>query len=172
MTRSASLLIVAQLPESVQHWADGLRRAHYPPAKNRLAAHVTLFHGLPPSAADEVHRRLASCAADAPPLPARFAGLMDLGDGTALALECAGLQALHTDLADQLSGVIQQRDDRPLRPHVTIQAKVAPDAARQLQRDLRDLAFPPPFRLHGLASHRWTGDLWAFEREWPFRGRP
>lgn len=95
---------------------------------------------------------------------------MDLGDGTALALDCPALHDLHAELADQLSGVIQQRDDRPLRPHVTIQAKVGGEEARALQRALGDLELPPPFRLHGLATHRWTSELWAFEREWPFRG--
>lgn len=171
VTRGNSLLVVAQLPPPVQAWADALRREHYPPDRNRLAAHITLFHGLPPSAADEIHRRLAACTTRTPPLPARFSGLMDLGDGTAIALDCPRLHTLHAELAEQLSGVIQQRDDRPLRPHVTIQAKVGVQEARALQRALADLALPLPFRLHGLATHRWTGDLWAFEREWPFRGQ-
>jgi hypothetical protein len=49
-------------------WADGLRRAHYPPERNRLKAHVTLFHAFAPSLRDELHGVLRRFAAEyAPP---------------------------------------------------------------------------------------------------------
>ena len=59
-------------------WADGLRRAHYPPERNRLRAHVTLFHALPPSSEGEVRRLLGDLSAGPAP-EAELAGLMNLG---------------------------------------------------------------------------------------------
>ena len=47
--RGVPLLITAELPRDVFAWVDALRRAHYPPERNRLGAHVTLFHALPAS---------------------------------------------------------------------------------------------------------------------------
>ena len=52
------LIVTAELPDDVLAWADGLRRAHFPPERNWLVAHVTLFHALPPSVHDELVRLL------------------------------------------------------------------------------------------------------------------
>ena len=45
----APLIVTAELPADVMAWADGLRRAHFPPERNQVRAHVTLFHALPPA---------------------------------------------------------------------------------------------------------------------------
>lgn len=168
--RGAPILIVAGLPGDVLAWGDALRRRHYPPERNRLPAHVTLFHGLPPSAEGEVHRLLARVAAATPPPEGRISGLMDLGQGTAIAVDSPALCAIHRDLADSLSGLVQQKDDRPLRPHITIQNKVARDQAQALQAELSGQIPPRSFRFPALSTHRWDGESWAFERSWAFRG--
>lgn len=168
--RGAPLLITAELSSDVHQWADALRRAHYPPDRNRLAAHVTLFHALPPSAEGEVRRLLAECVRRDPP-EAIIDGLMDLGCGTAFTVDSPGMVALHDELAERLHGVIQQRDARPLRLHVTVQNKVAPAAARALQAELaRDFA-PQPFRFRGLALSHWRDEHWRMVRLYPFRGQ-
>ncbi|WP_254514684.1 2'-5' RNA ligase family protein [Novosphingobium sp. G106] len=110
--RGAPLLVTAELPADVFAWADGLRRAHYPSERNRLGAHVTLLHGLPPSAEGEVRRLLARLAGRPAP-DARIVGLMDLGRGTALEVESAAMLDLHSELAEDLRGLIQQRDTHP-----------------------------------------------------------
>ena len=71
----APLIITAQLPPAVLAWADGLRRAHFPPERNKIRAHVTLFNALPPSVEDEVRRVLARHSA-APPPPAQITAIM------------------------------------------------------------------------------------------------
>ena len=62
-----SIASAAAAAASLEEQADGLRRAHYPPERNRLRAHVTLFHALPPSAEDEIVRLLGELAAGPPP---------------------------------------------------------------------------------------------------------
>jgi hypothetical protein len=168
--RGAPLLITATLPPDVFAWADGLRRAHYPPERNRLGAHVTLFHGLPPSADAEVRRLLGELAARAAP-EARITGLMDLDRGTALAVDSPLMVALHGEMAERLRGVIQQRDDRPLRLHITVQDKVAPAAARVLQTELAADLPLLSFRFHGLALSHWRDELWRPAQLYPFRGQ-
>ncbi len=52
-------LIVAAIFGAQDHmYLDGLRRTHFPPERNRLAAHLTLFHHLPPGIGPELKRRL------------------------------------------------------------------------------------------------------------------
>ena len=168
--RGAPLLVTAELPPDVFAWADGLRQKHYPPERNRLGAHVTLFHALPPSAEPAVRTLLAEMARRRPPA-AMIAGLMDLGRGTAFAVESAEMVAIHAELAGRLHGMIQQRDDRPLRLHVTVQNKVAPAEARALQADLAATLQPRRFRFRGLALSHWRDELWRMAQLYPFRGQ-
>jgi hypothetical protein len=168
--RGAPLLITAELPPDLFAWADGLRRAHYPPERNRLGAHVTLFHGLPPSAESEVRRLLGEMAAREPP-EAWIPGLMDLGRGTAFAVESAGMTALHGELAERLRGLIQQKDTRSLRLHITVQNKVSRSEARALQADLASGLQPWRFRFRGLVLSHWRDELWRPAQLYRFRGQ-
>jgi hypothetical protein len=168
--RGAPLLITAELPPDLFAWADAVRRAHYPPQRNRLGAHVTLFHGLPPSADGEVRRLLAMLSAREPPA-AHIAGLMDLGRGTAFAVESPALVALHEEMAEHLHGIIQQRDARSLKLHITVQNKVSRDEAKALQRELAQTLDSRPFRFRGLALSHWRDDLWRMAQLYRFRGQ-
>jgi hypothetical protein len=167
--RPVPLLITAELPAAVFAWADALRRSHYPPERNRMGAHVTLFHGLPPSAEDEV-RRLMTEFARQPAPEGRVRGLMDLGGGTGFSLESPALLRLHAALAERLHGVIQQKDARPLTPHITVQNKVPRAAARALQAELAGKLWAGPFRFRGLGLSHWRDELWQLSQVFAFRG--
>ena len=168
--RGMPLLITAELPEDVLAWADGLRRDHYPPERNRLRAHVTLFHALPPSAEEEVRSLLAEFA-QAPRPDATVVALMDLGRGTAFAVDSPDMVALHEELAERLHGLVQQKDARPLRLHITVQNKVKREEARALQAELARDFRPRSFRFRGLGLYLWDGELWRLSRVYPFRGK-
>lgn len=166
----APLLITAELPPDVLAWADGLRRAHFPPERNRLRAHVTLFHALPPFVEDELLEVLGDLARAAPP-PARLSGLMKLGGGTALAIDSAEMVELHGVIAERMHGLLTRQDAQPLHLHVTIQNKVTGEAARALQAELGPQLQPRAFRFHGFGLYAWEDGLWRPIRVVPFRGR-
>jgi 2'-5' RNA ligase len=166
------LLITAELPGEVFSWADALRRAHYPAERNRLPAHVTLFHALPSSAEAEIRQSMIELAAQTAPPSARTGALIDFGKGTAIAVESPGLMALHGMLAERLHGLLLRAEHRPLNLHITIQDKVSPLEARALQRELGPLLAPRTFRFKGLCLHAWDGEQWSFRRAFAFRGSP
>lgn len=168
--RGRPLLVTAELPDDVLAWADGFRLRHYPPHRNRLKAHVTLFHALPPSAGDAVRRLLGEFAAGVAPPAARIAGVMDLGQGTAFEVDSTGMAEMHADLAERLHGLLQQKDARPLRLHITVQNKVPREDARRLQSQLGQEFSPRSFRFPGFGLYAWDGRLWNFERLFAFRG--
>lgn len=165
----APLIVTAELPQAIQSRADQLRQAHYPPERNQLKAHVTLFHALPPSAEDELRDALAA-EARAKPVAARLDGVMNLGRGTALRIESPGMMAIWERLAERFHGLLTVQDEHPPRLHVTIQNKVAPSLAKALQRELAATFEPRDFAFHGLAVHRYRGGPWEPVRAWPFRG--
>ena len=47
MPGSPPLIVTAALDEAAFAWFDDLRRAHFHPLRNRVPAHLTLFHALP-----------------------------------------------------------------------------------------------------------------------------
>ena len=165
----APLVVTAELPQALQSRADQLRRTHYPPERNLVAAHVTLFRALPPSCEEELRDALAA-EAKAAPVAARLEGPIDLGRGTALKIVSPAMLDLRARLADRLFGLLTPQDEHAQRLHVTIQNKVAPREAKALQRQLAAGIEPRAFAFAGLALHRYRGGPWEFVRRWPFRG--
>ena len=167
----APLIVTAELPPAIFAWADALRRTHYSPDRNQLAAHVTLFHALPPSLEGEARTRLALMARVWGPVPAVLSGIMDLGRGTALAIQSPAMLAIRAALADELHGSLTTQDGHLPRLHVTIQNKVLRETARNLQAELAEAPFPRSFRFSGLALHRYLGGPWEPAGKWSFRGK-
>lgn len=163
-----AIVVTATFGDGDNGWLQELRRTHYPPERNRVPAHLTLFRQLPPSAEDELATRLARMAA-APPPRATIGGVMDLDEGTALRVESAALEALRDELAEALRGLLTPQDLAPWTPHVTIQNRVARREARGLQAQLRATFRPRPLAIRGLAAWRYLDGPWASIREWPFR---
>ena len=128
---AAPLIVSALFGARDFSWFDGLRRAHFPPARNQLPAHLTLFHHLPPSLAPELKHRLAN-AIDAPRPRAEANGLIDLGGGVAIRIVSPALTAIRDELAEAFKGLLTPQDAAGWRPHVTIQNKVPPQEARRL----------------------------------------
>ncbi len=166
---AAPIIVTALFGDGDNGWIQELRRAHYPPEKNRVPAHLTLFHQLPPGIEAELSRRLSAYAATPPPR-ARIAGVTDLGSGTALRVESEELEDIRYDLAEALRGLLTVQDRAPWRPHITIQNKVEPREARRLQQQLRAGFEPRPLAIKGLASWRYLDGPWEPIRSHVFRG--
>jgi len=162
------IIVTATFGDGDNGWLQELRRAHYPAERNRVPAHLTLFRQLPPSVEAELKRRLAAYAA-APAPAAAIAGIIDLGEGTALRVESDSLIALREELAAALQGLLIPQDQAAWRPHITIQNKVAPREARRLQMQLRAGFEPRPLAIRALASWRYLGGPWAPLRTHSFR---
>ncbi|MCJ1959622.1 2'-5' RNA ligase family protein [Novosphingobium mangrovi (ex Hu et al. 2023)] len=155
----APLLVTALLPPEVQGWADALRAAHFPPERNRLRAHVTLFHALPPSVEAEVIQVLKDLTRNPPP-QAQIMGLLKLGRGTAIRIESPAMVECHAEIAERMHGLLTRQDAQPLRLHVTIQNKVTSQEARALQVQLGPTLELRPFRFRGFGLYAWEDGLW------------
>ena len=167
----APFIVTAELPGEVFAWANGLRRAHFPPERNNLAAHVTLFHSLAPSLREELPRELARLAAAYAPPTARIDNLMDLGGGTALAIRSPALLAVRDELAERFYAMLTAQDRGGKRLHITVQNKVERKAAQALQAELGADLTPREFRFTGLGLHLYRGPHWDSLGVWKFRGR-
>lgn len=166
---SAPIIVTALFGDADFAWLDGLRRSHFPPERNLVPAHLTLFHHLPPSLEDEIRRRLADFARGPRPA-ARIDKLRLQGDGVAFRVASAGLEDIRDALAEAFAGMLTPQDQAPWRPHVTIQNKVEPDAAKALHREMSASFEPRPLTIAGLASWAYRGGPWEPLSRHPFRG--
>jgi hypothetical protein len=164
-------IVTAELPGEILTWADGLRRAHYPPERNKLAAHVTLFHSFAPSLREELPRTLGRFAGEFARPEARIDSLMPLGTGTALAIHSPAMLAIREAIAQHFHGALTAQDSHAPRLHITIQNKVTPQAARALQRELAATLQPRNFTFRGLGLHLYRETRWDALGRWPFRGK-
>ena len=164
-----ALILTAELPPALQARMNALRQAHFPPERNYLSAHVTLFHALPPSCEPELRDVLARLAAGPAP-QGQVEGVMSLGRGTAIRLASPALLALREQLAERFWSLLSAQDQHRPRLHVTVQNKVTTDAARALQTQLGAQIQPEAFRFAGLGLHVYAGGPWTYVKSWPFRG--
>ena len=165
---AAPIIVSALFGAEDQQRLDALRRAHFPPERNNLPAHLTLFHHLPPSIADELVRRLARLARDHPPPPARLTAVMKLGRGVALRVESEKLGAMRAMLAEAFGDCLTPQDAAPWAPHVTIQNKVTPEVAAALHAEFSQDFRPSPIVIAGLAAWHYRGGPWEPLSRHPF----
>jgi 2'-5' RNA ligase len=146
-----------------------LRRAHFPPDRNQVPAHLTLFHHLPPSIADELDTRLRAATRGVAAPSATMLGAMSLGRGVALRVRSDALADIRQDLAEAFAGMLTPQDNAGWRPHVTIQNKVEPAVAKALHVALSgQFATPRPLAITGLTSWRYLGGPWDAIRRYRF----
>ena len=163
------LIVTADLGPADFAWLDAQRRAHFPPDRNQLSAHLTMFHALPPSLEYEVRRTLKAVTASARP-QAMVTGLINLGGGVAYRVTSPDLDSIREQVADHFHGALTAQDAGGWRAHVTIQNKVSSGEAKTLLRTLEERFQPRPLAINGLALHRYLGGPWDPLGRFPFRG--
>ncbi len=167
---AAPIIVTATMGAADQRRFDRLRRAHFPPDRNHLPAHITLFHHLPPSCRDELDGLLRQISNDTPPPAARVLAPYSLGKGVAYRIESPQLLAVRARIADRFGGLLTAQDRGTPRLHITVQNKVSPTAARALLADLAQGFQPGLLTIAGLAADYYRGGPWEriFARN--FRG--
>jgi 2'-5' RNA ligase len=167
----APLILTLRFDEVTFARLDGLRRAHFPPERNLIPAHLTLFHALPGAALEEIVDNLGVACAGTAPMALRVTGLRSLGRGVALEIEAPALVAMRRALARHWHPWLTPQDAQGFRPHVTVQNKVAPEAARALLEEMQAGFTPWEARGEGLLLWHYRGGPWEAAAEFAFAGR-
>jgi 2'-5' RNA ligase superfamily len=159
MIRPAPIIVSALFGPEDHRWLDDQRKAHFPVERNVLAAHLTLFHHLPPSIVDELCQRLRDeCRAPAP--LAEITSVISLGAGTAYRVRSPELEHLRERMASAFEQLLIPQDLAAWHPHVTIQNKVKPAAARALKTQIETEFRPRRIVIAGIAAWWYCGGPW------------
>ena len=163
------LIVTALMGAADQAVFDRLRTTYFPPERNQLDAHLTMFHAIPHMLEDELRYRLAAICAELSPPRASISGLMNLGGGVAYRIVSDDLDAIRAELADAFRGHLTQQDSHGWRPHITVQNKVTSSIAIATLADLERGFSPRPLFVTGLAFYHYEGGPWRLGRRYPFR---
>ena len=161
------LILTLALSPADQERFDALRRQHFPPDRNFLSAHVTLFHRLPGEEQEAVLVDVRDVASRKP-YDVEVSGVRLLGHGVALTLDSRELHTMREDLAQRWSRWLSPQDRQGFRPHLTIQNKVDSHRARALHAELSATFASYPVRAVGLHLWRYDGGPWMHLRSTSF----
>ena len=123
MPEPVPLILSAVLDAPVQRRLDALRRMHFPPDRNQLDAHVTLFHHLPGAEEDAVTEAVDEAVREWPAPPVDLTGVRSLGRGVAVTLASPGLATIRTGLAQRWGPWLTAQDRTKRDLHVTVQTR-------------------------------------------------
>ena len=98
-------ILTAEMDNESFAWLDGLRHRHFPPERNFLAAHLTLFHRLSRLQV----ARLGSLAVSRAPIELQFDRVVFLGHNVAVRVRSAALERVSNEIRLGLGGVFSDR---------------------------------------------------------------
>ena len=175
MASADPLIVTLTLDPASTDRFNALRREHFPPRRNVLDAHLTLFHHLPGDRIDEVKQQLDDACETTPPLQLTAVGPFSLGKGVAIRIAGDGLKPLRASLLDtfleHFPDDVTRQDRGGFRPHVTVQNKVSPEEARALLASLESTWAEIPVSGDGLSLWWYRGGPWEPAGRFAFRGR-
>ncbi len=162
------LILTVELDADSFGFFDALRREYFPPERNFLAAHVTLFHNLPGEEIARIEANLKDVCAEYESFELRFPTLRFLGKGTAAEIESAEVLKLRSTLAAEWNEWLTAQDKQKFKPHITIQNKAVPDEARRLFETLQANWKPRTGNAVGLQLWHYLGGPWDLANEFSF----
>ncbi|WP_262298562.1 2'-5' RNA ligase family protein [Microvirga sesbaniae] len=162
---SPPLILTLRLDEHSFAFFDAQRRRYFPPDRNFIPAHLTLFHALPGEHLPTIQQDIATSIARRTPFLLHVTGLRSLGRGVAYSLQSAELADLRRILALTWNPWLKPQDRQNHQPHVTVQNKVDATRARALLEDLSETF--QPFQAEAIGLDLW----WYRGGPWEMAGR-
>jgi hypothetical protein len=168
MAADVPLILTLQLDETSFAFFNALRQQYFPPERNYLQAHLTLFHHLP-AHEPMIQADLETWSSQRSPLALDVTEVKSIGKGVAYKIDCRPLLDLHKQMQQKWHGWLQPQDKQKLWPHITVQNKVPPAEAQKTLATLE--ASFQPFGAIGEGFSLWSyeGGPWKFIRGYAFR---
>ncbi|UBF25683.1 2'-5' RNA ligase family protein [Kovacikia minuta CCNUW1] len=167
--QSPPLILTLKLDQSTFDYVDRLRQQHFPPERNFIPAHVTLFHALPGDQEIAISQTLETLCCQTAKVSLQLPTLRFLGRGVAIDVASPELVQLRQTLANSWSQWLSPQDQQGYRSHITIQNKVSSAEARQLYEQLKAEWQPIKGFGEGLLLWYYLGGPWELANEFSFQ---
>ncbi len=163
------LILTLKLDQKTFQYFDQLRQQHFPPERNYLSAHITLFHALPGNQDISIRQTLQASSSGVSRVPLTFPKPRFFGRGVAVEVDCLELVQFRNQLATVWSNWLNRQDQQRYQPHITIQNKTTPETARQLYEQFINEWKPFEGYGEGLLLWRYKGGPWELVDEFAFK---
>lgn len=154
------IIVTAHASSDDMDYFDLLRREHFPPHRNFLDAHITMFHHLPGRVFCDILTAAGEVMAQRDPFVASISGLRHLGGGVAFDIDSPELKNLRADLFKSFGSWPGPQDRQKFKPHITVQNKVEKASADRLYDDLRTHFQPREITILGIDLWDYLGGPW------------
>jgi 2'-5' RNA ligase len=165
---SQPLVLTLKLDQTTFEQVNALRQQYFPPERNLILAHITLFHALPGDRERVISQSLQTLCAQSARIALSLPALRFLGDGVAIEIDAPALVQLRQTLADQWSEWLTRQDRQGYRPHITIQNKVAAAEAQRVYDALETRWQSFDGYGEGLLLWHYQGGPWQLAHAFPF----
>src|ERR1700712_4946573 len=133
--RNVSCVLTLALDDVSQQRFEVERRRYFPPALNRIPAHLTLFHTLPED--DPTIDSLRRIAGLNTAFAVDVSEVRSIGRGVVFGITSSELLDLHRALRAAFEQVLSAQDRQGFRPHVVAQNKVTSELAKETLKALQ-----------------------------------
>ncbi|EXJ64836.1 hypothetical protein A1O7_01174 [Cladophialophora yegresii CBS 114405] len=163
---------VLTLHTNVEHHKlmTSLREQYFPPALNKLEAHIAVFRALPGSQLSRIIQDIASVAGSQRPfsITADAPFRMRRGVGIRVVDESGQAKGIHQELKARWSPFLSHQD-RSFQAHYTVQNKVDDEAVvNDTLEELGNHFHGSQGTVIGLALYRYDRGFWRKERDFTF----
>lgn len=162
-------IVTLRMDLTSQLFFEALRQKHFPPERNYIAAHLTLFHTLPPIA--EVSDALRRITEHQHAFSMRATGLRSLGCGVAFTLGSIELLSLHMELSHLFRAYLSAQDRQKFMPHVVIQNKTTQESSKVLLSAMQSEFRQFEVVAEGLELWHYRGGPWDLVETFLFERR-
>ena len=150
------MILTVRLDERSQRFFNEMRIKYFPPERNLLDAHLTLFHQLP-----DINETLEIVQnSKRGVFEMGVIKLINLGAGVAYKVDSQELESLRQDLKRAFADRLIPQDKHGFRAHITIQNKTTPEQARLLIAELSESFEPFTIIANGLDLWEYLGGPW------------
>lgn len=162
------LILTARIADRDLELFDQLRTAHFPPDRNFLRAHLTMFHRLPGEYEGQILDSLVDTAGEIDTIMADVIGLRHIGAGVAFSITSTALHEVRERLKSNFLSWLGPQDRQKWQPHITVQNKAPKAKADALYRDLSESFLPYAIEIEGLDLWEYLGGPWLHLAYKPF----
>ena len=163
---SAPLILTVSINQDASDYFNLLRQKHFPPSRNYIGAHLTMFHALPNE--DNVVNLMETISAKQKTFPLVITDIVSIGKGVAYKIESPELMQLHKFLQNKWKPFLPPQDQQKLWPHITVQNKVLPQQAKELLLELKESFTPFEVTAKGLQLWEYLNGPWKLMKEYKF----
>ena len=162
-----SYVLTLKLDPAAQAHFEALRQQWFPPERNLIPAHLTLFHTLPEE--PWITQALEDAAAGTIAFALGTPTPKSIGRGAAFFFNSPEATALHKHLRKAFQAVVTPQDQQGFRPHIVAMNKATPAAAKLCLEALQTHRLPQEITATGSDLWRYLNGPWQHQQTFPFR---